>query len=140
MNSAIVREGLRNMERLRKIVAHAEEASPALNRRRERFQRRLEERQEKSLALVMSQPDSKAYHDYIEIPAQFGVPVPDGFPKVPKLAEIMAKKKCSRNAAKTYQAMYQIDADEAFFKRTGRHFLSVTPAPRAARRKAKARA
>lgn len=137
MNSTMAREGLRNMERLRKIVALAEEASPALKRRGELSRRHLEERQEKSLALIMSEPDSKAYRDYIETLALFGVPVPEGFPKVPKLAEIMAEKKCGRNKAKTYQAMMQIDADEVFFKKTGRHFLSVSPS---ARRKTKARA
>ena len=74
MNATMEREGILNMERLRKIVALAEEASPALKRRGERFRKSLDERQEKSLALIMSEPDSRAYRDYIETPALFGVP------------------------------------------------------------------
>ena len=140
MNAQLIKQGLANMERLRRRVALAEETSPALKKRGERFRKRLDERQERNLALIMSEPDSKAYRDYIETPARFGVPEPKGFTKAPRLAEIMAEKKCSRNAAKTYQAMCQVKADEAFYKRTGRHFLTVTSAPKTTRRRKAAKA
>lgn len=69
------REGLRNMELLRKIAALAEEASPALKRRGEQFRRRLDERQERNLAKIKTKPGTRAYRDYIATPAQFGVPL-----------------------------------------------------------------
>jgi len=76
MNAQLIDEGLANMERLRKMVALAEEASPALKRRGERFRKKMNERQDRNLAKILAHPESKAYRDYILTPAQFGVPIP----------------------------------------------------------------
>ena len=76
MNTQLTEVGLANMERLRRMVALAEEASPALRRRGESFKRNLEERQDRNTSKIMAHPGSKAYRDYIETPALFGVPAP----------------------------------------------------------------
>ena len=76
MNAQLIKVGLSNMERLRRMVALAEEASPALKRRGERFRRSLAERQDRNTAKILAHPESKAYRDYIETPAHFGVPAP----------------------------------------------------------------
>ena len=76
MNAQLIGEGMANMERMRQMVALAEDASPTLKRRGERFRKRMNDRQDRNLALIMSDPDSKAYRDYILTPSQFSVPVP----------------------------------------------------------------
>ena len=68
MNDQLIKEGLSNMERLRKMVALAEEASPALKRRGEQFRRRLAKRQDRETERILSRPGSKAYKDYMSIP------------------------------------------------------------------------
>ena len=75
MNKAIVKEGRANWYLLQQFVKSEEMDNPALKRLGEGFRRRLAERQKRNLASIMSEPDSKAYHDYIETPARFGVPV-----------------------------------------------------------------
>ena len=44
-------------------------------------------------------------------------------PRLPSLRAIMQAQKCSRNAARTFQAMYECAADEACFRTTGLHFM-----------------
>ena len=67
------RKGLANMARLDEIVRLAEEASPKLKRRGERFARALTARQDRAFEKILAKPGSKAYHDYVEVPASFGV-------------------------------------------------------------------
>lgn len=55
------------------FVGKAESASPKLKRRGDRFRRALDERQKRSFAKILAHPRSKAYHDYVEVPASFGV-------------------------------------------------------------------
>ena len=73
MNAKLLAEGRANMARLDEIVRLAEEASPKLKRRGERFARTLAARQDRAFAKILAKPGSKAYHDYVEIPASFGV-------------------------------------------------------------------
>lgn len=73
MTSRQIKDGLANMARLNAIVALAEAASPKLKRRGDRFRRALDERQKRSFAKILAHPGSKAYRDYVEIPAGFGV-------------------------------------------------------------------
>lgn len=67
------KEGLASMARLDEIVRLAEAASPKLKRRGERFRRALDERQKRNFAKILAHPRSKAYHDYVEVSASFGV-------------------------------------------------------------------
>lgn len=73
MTSRQIKDGLANMARLDAIVALAEAASPKLKRRGDRFRRALDERQKRNFAKILAHPKSKAYHDYVEVPAGFGV-------------------------------------------------------------------
>lgn len=75
MTDRQMQEGLANMARLDVIVRLAESGSPKLKRRGERFRRALEKRQKMSFSKILAHPGSKAYHDYVEIPASFGVEV-----------------------------------------------------------------
>ena len=68
MKVKLIKEGLANMERLRKMVALAEEASPALKRRGEKFRSRLAKRQDRETKRILSRPGSKAYRDYMATP------------------------------------------------------------------------
>lgn len=73
MTGRQIKDGLANMARLDAIVALAEAASPKLKRRGDRFRSALDERQKRSFAKILAHPGSKAYRDYVEIPAGFGV-------------------------------------------------------------------
>lgn len=73
MNAKLLAESRANMARLDEIVRLAEEASPKIRRRGERFARALSIRQDRSFARILARPGTKAYHDYVEIPAGFGV-------------------------------------------------------------------
>lgn len=73
MNAKLLAESRANMARLDEIVRLAEEASPKLRRRGERFARSLSARQDRAFARILARPGSKAYRDYVETPARFGV-------------------------------------------------------------------
>ena len=76
MTNEIVKQGRANWHLLQQFVKSEEMGSPTLKRHGERFRRQLDERQKRNLARIMSAPDSKAYRDYIETPARFGVSAP----------------------------------------------------------------
>ena len=76
MNSQLVEEGLRNMERLRQMMAIAEDASPKLKRRMDRFRKNLHARQERNISRIMSRPDTKAYREFVETSKRFHIPIP----------------------------------------------------------------
>ena len=67
------RVNMARLDEIDEIVRLAEEASPKLKRRSERFARALTARQDRAFAKILARPGSKAYHDYVEIPADFGV-------------------------------------------------------------------
>ena len=46
--------------------------------------------------------------------------------RLPTLKAIMAEKGCDINAARTYRAFMEADADAEHFRKTGKHLLTCT--------------
>ena len=96
MNKAVVKEGRANWHLLQQFVEVEEKNDPELKRRGERFRTKMNERQARNLALIMSNPDSKAYRDHILTPARFGVPVPTAIVKVAAPAPRTARHRTTK--------------------------------------------
>ena len=73
MNANLLAESRMRSDAIDRIVLLAESASPKLKSRGERMRIAISMRQDRAFARICSRPKSKAYHDYVEIPAAYGV-------------------------------------------------------------------